>query len=50
MASKGNKLTDAMISLLSGLKIGQYFTFKDIKAVGPDGRVGDLNPVVIRIY
>lgn len=50
IVSKGNKLTDEMKSLISDLKRGQYFTFKDIKAIGPDGKLRDLNPLILKLY
>jgi GldM C-terminal domain/BlaR1 peptidase M56 len=49
ITSKGNKLTDEMNSILSDLKSGQYITIKDIKAIGPDGRLKDLNPLILKI-
>jgi hypothetical protein len=49
ITSKGNKLTDQMKSIISDLKRGQYITFKDIKAIGPDGKPYDLNPVILKI-
>jgi len=49
ITSKTNILTDEMKSIITELKRGQYITFKDIKAMGPDGRVRDLNPLVIKI-
>jgi gliding motility-associated protein GldM len=47
--SKGNKLTDEMKSYLADFKRGQFIVFKDIKALGPDGRVKNLNPVMLKI-
>ena len=49
ITSKGNKLTDEMRSIISDLKSGQYIIFKDIKAIGPDGKLKDLNPLVLKI-
>ena len=48
ISSNGDKLTDEMKSVISNLKPGQYITFKDIKAIGPDNRLVDLYPIVIK--
>lgn len=47
--SVGNKITDNMKSMIGNCKVGQNIVFKDIKAIGPDGRSRDLNPIVLRI-
>lgn len=47
--SNGNKLTDKMKSLISGIKPGKIIVFKDIKAIGPDGRMRDLNQIDLTI-
>jgi beta-lactamase regulating signal transducer with metallopeptidase domain len=47
--SKGNTLTDEMKSFISDLKSGQYIIFKDIKALGPDGKIHNLNPLILKI-
>jgi gliding motility-associated protein GldM len=47
--SDGDKLTDKMKSLMSGLKRGQTIVFKDIKSIAPDGKIFDLNPIVLKI-
>jgi gliding motility-associated protein GldM len=47
--SDGGKLTDKMKSLMSGLKRGQTIVFKDIKSIAPDGKIFDLNPIVLKI-
>jgi hypothetical protein len=49
ITSKGNKLTDEMRSILSDLKRGQSIIFKDIKAMGPDGKLYDLSPLILKI-
>jgi bla regulator protein blaR1 len=49
ITSKGNKLTDEMRSIISVLKPGQFIIFKDIKAIGPDGKLKDLNPLILKI-
>jgi len=49
IATRGNDLTVEMKSIISDLKQDQYITFKDIKAIGPDGRVSDLNPLILKI-
>ena len=47
--SKGNKLNDKMKSLISACKTGEMIVFKDIKAIGPDGKIRDLNQIVLKI-
>jgi gliding motility-associated protein GldM len=47
--SDGNKLTDKMKTLMSDLVSGHSFYFKDIKAIGPDGKTTDLKPIVFKI-
>jgi hypothetical protein len=49
ITSKGNKLTDEMKSNISNFRSGQYIIFKDIKAIGPDGKTYDLNSVILKI-
>ena len=49
ITSKTNTLTDEMKSIITDLKQGQHITFKDIKALGPDGRLRDLNPLILKI-
>jgi hypothetical protein len=49
IASKGNVLTPEMKSIISDLTRGQYINFKDIKAIGPDGRSRELSPVILKI-
>jgi len=48
-SSNSNKLTDKMKTALSNSKAGQKFIFEKIKAVGPDGRDKELNPIIITI-
>lgn len=47
--SDSNKLTEKMKSVLAGFRKGDYIVFKDIKALGPDGRTRDLSPVILKI-
>lgn len=49
ITSKGNKLTDEMKSIISDLKRGQSIIIKDIKAIGPDGKVRNLYPLILKI-
>ena len=49
ITGKGNNLTDEMKSIISNFKRGQYIIFKDIKALGPDGKTYDLNPLILKI-
>ena len=48
-SSNGNKINDKMKSLISAIKPGKMFVFKDIKAIGPDGKIRDLNQIVLTI-
>jgi gliding motility-associated protein GldM len=48
-SSETNKITGKMKSLISGCKIGQNIVFKDIIAIGPDGRSRNLNPIVLTL-
>jgi len=47
--AKGNKITDKMKSLIADIKVGQNIVFKDIQAIGPDGRQRNLSPIVLTI-
>lgn len=47
--SKSNKITNAQQELIKGLAKGSKVYFLDIKAVGPDGGVRDLSPIVFKI-
>jgi gliding motility-associated protein GldM len=47
--SNGNKLTDNMKSLMSGLVSGNSFFFKDIKAQSPDGKIVALAPLILKV-
>ena len=49
LSATGNKLTAEMRSQISGLKSGQKALFKDIKAIGPDGRIRDLGIIILKI-
>lgn len=48
-SSTSNKLTDKMKAAIANCKAGQKFYFERIKAVGPDGRDKDLNPIIITV-
>jgi beta-lactamase regulating signal transducer with metallopeptidase domain len=47
--SEGNRLTDKMRTLLADLKSGQSIIFKDIKAIGPDNKMRDLSPIILKL-
>lgn len=47
--SDGNKITEKMKSVIADCKVGQTIIFKDIKAIGPDGKYRELNPIVLKI-
>jgi beta-lactamase regulating signal transducer with metallopeptidase domain len=49
LKSDGNKFSPEMKAMLAGLRRGQSFILKDIKAIGPDRKVRDLNPLIIKI-
>jgi hypothetical protein len=49
LVSVSNKLTDKMKSVLVDFKRGETIVFKDIKALGPDGRTRDLSPIILKI-
>jgi gliding motility-associated protein GldM len=48
-SSTSSTLTADQKDLLSRLTRGKYLTIKDIKAVGPDNKQVDLNPVILKI-
>ncbi|MGD0341390.1 MAG: GldM family protein [Bacteroidales bacterium] len=47
--SKGSKLTDKMKSIIANCKKGQKIIFKDIKAIDQDGKIRELNPIVLEL-
>jgi len=47
--SNNNRLTDKQKSLISNLRAGQKLIIEKIRAVGPDGRTRDLNPIILKI-
>jgi len=47
--SSGSALTARQKDLISRLTRGKNLFIKDIKAVGPDGRTLDLNPIILKI-
>ena len=47
--SNNNRLTDRQRSLISNLRAGQKLIIEKIKAVGPDGKTRDLNPIILKI-
>jgi hypothetical protein len=49
ISSKGNKLTDEMKSLISGCNSGGKIIFKNVRAIGPDGKIRSLYPIVLTI-
>jgi gliding motility-associated protein GldM len=48
-SSTNSNLTPKQKDLISRLTRGKYLTIKDIKALGPDGRTRDLQPVILKI-
>ncbi len=47
--SNNNRLTDKQKGLIGNLRAGQKLIIEKIKAVGPDGRTRDLNPIILKI-
>ena len=47
--SNNNRITDKQKSLIGNLRVGQKLIIEKIKAVGPDGRTRDLNPIILKI-
>ncbi len=47
--SNNNRITDKQKALIGNLKAGQKLIIEKIKAVGPDGRTRDLNPIILKI-
>jgi len=47
--SNSNALTTDQKSLINRLTRGKNLFIKDIKALGPDGRTLDLNPIILKI-
>jgi gliding motility-associated protein GldM len=47
--STNSNLTARQKDLINRLTRGKYLTIKDIKALGPDGKVKDLLPVILKI-
>jgi hypothetical protein len=49
-AAKGNKLTDQMRSDLASLRRDQKVIFEKILVAGPDGKIQELAPIVLKFY
>lgn len=49
ISASGSKLTDEIASAISSLKSGQQIIFKDIKALAPDNRITEINPLILTI-
>ena len=47
--SNNNRLTDKQKGLIGNLRAGQKLIIEKIRAVGPDGRTRDLNPIILKI-
>ena len=48
-SSKSNRITDEQKNLIKSLDKGTKCIFTDITAVGPDGKVRDLNGIILKI-
>jgi phosphosulfolactate phosphohydrolase-like enzyme len=49
ISTTGNKLTEEMKSIISNLRAGENIIFKDIKALSPDSRIYDINPLILQL-
>lgn len=47
--AKGNAFTREQLDLINDLRRNQQVIFEDIKAIGPDGSVRNLDPIVFKI-
>jgi gliding motility-associated protein GldM len=47
--SKSENFTREQLTIFRNLRIGQSFTIEDIKAIGPDGKVRQLNPIIVKV-
>jgi len=47
--ANSNRITDKQKGLIGNLRAGQKLIIEKIKAVGPDGRTRDLNPIILKI-
>jgi gliding motility-associated protein GldM len=47
--SNSNRITSKQKELIGNLRAGQKLIIEKIKAVGPDGRTRDLNPIILKI-
>ncbi len=47
--SSNNRITDKQKGLIANLRAGQKLIIEKIKAIGPDGRTRDLNPIILKI-
>ena len=47
--SNNNRITAKQKELIGNLRAGQKLIIEKIKAVGPDGRTRDLNPIILKI-
>ena len=48
-SSSNSNLTQKQKDLIGRLTRGKNLIFKDIKALGPDGKTKDLQPVILKI-
>jgi hypothetical protein len=47
--SKSNRITDEQRTLLNNLTRGKKLYIERIKAIGPDKKPQDLNPIIITV-
>jgi gliding motility-associated protein GldM len=45
----GERFTTQQLNIFRNLGVGQSFQIKDIKAIGPDGKVRQLNPIIVKV-
>ena len=49
ITSNSNKILDSQREIIKGIAKGQKVSFENIKAVGPDGKPRELNPIIFKI-
>lgn len=47
--STSSEITQEMRQHIETIKQGQTVIFEDIKAVGPDGKIRELNPIIVKV-
>jgi gliding motility-associated protein GldM len=47
--SNGERFTNEHKNMFRSMRVGQSFTIEDVKAIGPDGKVRQLNPIIVKV-